>query len=394
MQLYWSNQLKNLTYCLQNLFNYFLIMALFSKAGYTQHLPTTIGPKALLNRFQTILDSVYTQHPEVKGMSIYLVSSEQKCLWYGAIGKANANNDTLTVEHPVNIASVTKIFVAAAILKLVEQNKFSIETPIINLVSSETKQLLQLADYDLNQIKVKHLLGNTSGIFDFVNTKEFQDKTIQNPKYIWTLPEQIALAANNGKKRFNPSEQFEYSETNYLILAEILSIAENQPYHLAVKKLLHFKKLNLTNTWFLHQEQQPEGLLPLAEQTAKTYQVNSLTLHPSFDAFGGGGLASTVHNMAQFGAYLFEGKIFEKTSTLSLMCKPIEQHQGNFDYALGLAITKVNQHTAFGHGGFWGTQLKYIPDLKLSIGVYVLERDAWPIYNILIEKLVEAMENQ
>lgn len=390
---YWSNQFKNSTCCHRTFFNCFLIMALFSKPIYSQHLPETIGNRTLFTRFQTILDSVYTQHPEVKGMSVYLVSSQHKCLWYGSVGKANSNKENLSVEHPVNIASVTKVFVAAAILKLVEQDTFSIETPIINLVSSETKQLLLNAGYDLNQIKIKHLLGNTSGIFDFVNTKEFQDKTIQDPKYIWTLQEQIALAANKGKKRFNPSEQFEYSETNYLILAEILSIAENQPYHLAVKNLLHFNTLNLASTWFIHQEKKPESLLPLAEQTAKTYQVNSLTLHPSFDAFGGGGLASTVHDMAQFGAYLFEGKIFNKPRTLALMCKPIEQKYGNFDYALGLAITNVNQHTAFGHGGFWGTQLKYIPDLKLSIGVYVLERDAWPVYNLLVEKLVEALEN-
>jgi len=323
-----------------------------------------------------------------------MVSNKHNLLWYGAVGTANSKKEKLSVEHPVNIASVTKIYLAAAVLRLIEQGKFTLETAIHELLTHETMLLLQNGGYHLKEIKVKHLLSNTSGIFDFVNTETYQNKTIQNPQYTWTQNEQITLAIKSGTKSFNPSEQFEYSETNYLLLAEIIAVTEKKAFHLAVKSLLKFDTLNLKNTWFLLQEKKPINTLELAEQTAKTYQVNSLKINPSFDAFGGGGLASTVFDLAQFGIYLFEGKIFENQSTLNLMTtQAVNKQNIPFEYGLGLAITQVNKHKALGHGGFWGTQLKYIPDLKLCFGVYVLERDAWPIYNKLIEALVCEFES-
>lgn len=355
-----------------------------------QKLPEQVGNQIQLNRFQSILNEIYKQHPETNGISVFLLSQKHHCLWYGAVGNANSNKEPLSVNHPVNIASVTKIYVAAAIMRLIEQGEFTIQTPVLNLISDSSKQALHQANYNLNKIQIKHLLSNTSGIFDFVNTTIFQQKTTQQPTYQWTMQEQIKLAATAGNKRFEPGEQFEYSETNYLLLAEIISLCTQQHYHVAVKKLLQFNALGLQNTWFIYQEQKPGNLLPLAEQTAKSLQVNSLSLNPSFDAFGGGGLASTVHDMAVFGAALFEGKVFKKETTLELMCS-IGLNNNPFDYAMGLAITKVNNHIAYGHGGFWGTQLKYIPALGLSVGVYVLERDSWPVYNLLIDRLSEEL---
>jgi len=357
-----------------------------------QTLPPFKGSTQKLQQFQHCLDSIFNQHPETKGIAIYLVSNNKQLLWYSAVGKANSSGEALSVNHPVNIASVTKTYVAAAILRLVEQHKFTLETPIALLLSAETNTLLSQSGYATNHITVKHLLSNTSGIYDFVNAAAFQHKTTQQPTYIWTRQEQIALAMQAGEKRFNPGEQFEYSETNYLLLAEILEKVGKAPFHEVLKRELKFDELNLKQTWFLHQEQKPKKLLPMAEQTAKAFGVNSLVLHPSFDAFGGGGLGSTVADMCNFGTYLFEGKIIENPLVLAQMTTPILTNGGKeTGYCLGLVHSSIQGLTAYGHGGFWGTHLKYIHALKLSIGVYVLERDAWPIYNQLIDELVKEM---
>ncbi len=355
-----------------------------------QTLPPFKGSIQKLQRFQIILDSIFKQHPETKGIAVYLASNQQQLLWYGAVGSVNIKGEKLNVSHPVNIASVTKTYVAAAIMRQVEQHKYSLETPIANVLSAETNVLLKQSGYLIDNITVKHLLSNTSGIFDFVNATSYQQKTTQQPTYIWTRQEQIALAMQAGTKRFNPGEQFEYSETNYLLLAEILEQKGGAAFHKALKQELKFDSLHLNQTWFLHQEPKPAELLPMAEQTAKAFGVNSLVLHPSFDAFGGGGLGSTVKDMCNFGTYLFEGEIFDHPTTLSLMTVPVKTTNGNeTGYCLGLVQSTIKGKMAFGHGGFWGTHLKYIPSLKLSIGVYVLERDAWPIYNKLIDELVE-----
>lgn len=367
-----------------------LIYCLIGFQLFAQKQPNIKETTETSARLHIILDSVYNRYPETKGIGICIMFAQKKLTWCGAVGKANTKGDSLLVDHPVNIASVTKIYVAATILRLVEQGKLNTETPIQKLLSKQTITLLQGDGYELDKIKVKHLLTNTSGIYDFVNTPLFQKRSVENPDYKWTMKEQIELAVDGGSKVFNPSEKFEYSETNYLLLAQIIENITQKPFYEVLKQELKFEALNLHHTWFLHQEEKPKQSLPMAEQTAQKYQVNSLRLNPSFDAFGGGGLAATVQDMACFGAGLFEGKIFDHTSTLNLMLTPSMSNENKtFDYCMGLAVTRVQNHVAYGHGGFWGTHLKYIPDLKLSIGVFVLERDTWPVYNILIDAIVK-----
>lgn len=344
-------------------------------------------------KFQSILDSIYYNNPETRGIGIYVTSKQKGITWQAATGKLNTKGNTLTTENPVNIASVTKVYLAATILKLIEKGKLNLETPIHQLLSKNTILILKKDSYELNKIRVKHLLSNTSGIYDFVNTTSFQKRSSENPNYVWTMNEQIKLAIDEGNKSFNAGEKFEYSETNYLLLAEIIERIARKPFYISVKELLGFKELGLDNTWFLFQENKPKHTLPYAEQTAKKYNVNSLVLNPSFDAFGGGGLASTLKDMATFGSALFEGGIFSDTNTINLMCAPaLGNKNEKFDYALGLAITKVDDYTAYGHGGFWGTQLKYIPELGLTVAVFVLERDTWPVYNSLIEEIVKVIK--
>lgn len=344
-------------------------------------------------KFKTILDSVFYNNPETRGIGIYISSKQKGITWQAAIGKLNTKGNTLTTENPVNIASVTKIYLAAAVLRLTEKGKLNLETPIHQLLSKNTSLMLKKDSYELNKIRVKHLLSNTSGIYDFVNTTSFQKRSSENPSYVWTMNEQIKLAIDEGNKNFDAGEKFEYSETNYLLLAEIIEQIERKPFYISVKELLNFKELGLDNTWFLFQENKPMHTLPYAEQTAKKYNVNSLVLNPSFDAFGGGGLASTLKDMATFGSALFEGGIFSDTNTINLMCAPLLGNKNEkFDYALGVAITRVDDYTAYGHGGFWGTQLKYIPELGLTVAVFVLERDTWPVYNSLIEEIVKVIK--
>lgn len=364
------------------------LFILFVMLHLSQTLPAQHGPQAKLQRLQAILDSIYSQHPETKGIAIYLHAGNRNITWYGAVGKANTQGEPLQVGHPVNIASVTKTYVAAAILRLAEQGKLAIDSPISRALTPQTNALLERHGYQTHLITIKHLLSNTSGLFDFVDTDTYQRKTMEQPGHIWSMQEQLELAMQGGTKAFNPGERFAYAETNYLLLAEMLEVAGGKPFYEVIKQELKFAQLSLHHTWFLYQEPKPYHLLPMAEQTAQAYQVNSLKLHPSFDAFGGGGLASTVADMANFGTGLFEGRIFDHAATLQQMTTPAKTNNGQeTEYCLGLVQSTLSGFTAYGHGGFWGTHLKYLPELKLSVGVYVLERDAWQVYNTLIGAL-------
>jgi D-alanyl-D-alanine carboxypeptidase len=346
-------------------------------------------PKAI-ERMSWLLDSIYQKYPETRGIAIHIEAPDYHISWKGAVGYADTKGKILTPDMPANIASNTKTYIAATILRLVESGKLQTSDPIEGLISKKSNTLLQNGGYNTHNIKVEHLLTNTSGIFDFVNTQEFQGLTLSNPMYRWTRDEQIELAIRAGAPEFKPGEKLEYSETNYSLLTEIIEKKEGVPFEMAVRKLLNFEKCNLHHTWFLLQEGFPKGLAPLVEQTAKAYHVNSYSLDYSFDAFGGGGLASTVSDLANFSQYLFTDGIFDQSSTKELLYKTVVTTDGlAATYSFGLMHTRVAGYKAFGHGGFWGTQVKYIPELNLSIAVFVMERDTWPVYNTLIEEVVK-----
>lgn len=345
-----------------------------------------------LNRISQLLDSIYQKHPETKGIAIHIEAPGYQISWNGAVGSADRKGRKLTPDMPANIASNTKTYIAAAILRLVELEKVKTADPIGKLISEKSNKLLKNAGYNTNEITVAHLLTNTSGIFDFVNAQSYQSLTQSNPKYRWTRDEQIELAVQSATPIEKAGQKFAYSETNYLLLTEIIERNTQLPFHLAVRDLLRFEKLKLNSTWFLLQEVYPKGVLPLVEQTAKAFNVNSYTLDYSFDAFGGGGLASTVTDLAHFSQYLFNGNIFDKPATKELLFTTIATKDSiEPTYSFGLMHTDVAGYKAYGHGGFWGTQVKYIPELNLSIAVFVMERDTWPIYNILIEEVVKEM---
>ncbi|MFN3444744.1 MAG: serine hydrolase, partial [Bacteroidia bacterium] len=135
-----------------------LLFSLNSLQLFAQKKPNLKETTETSARLRIILDSVYNRYPETKGIGICIMSAQKKFTWCGAVGKANTKGDSLLVNHPVNIASVTKIYVAATILRLVEQGKLNTETPIQKLLSKQTITLLQGDGYELDKIKVKHLL--------------------------------------------------------------------------------------------------------------------------------------------------------------------------------------------------------------------------------------------
>lgn len=349
----------------------------------------------LTERMSDLLDSIYKLHPETRGMVMYVEAPKYHVSWTKAVGFANTKGTKLTPEMPANIASNTKTYIAATILRLVELGKLETSELIGNVISESSNKLLTQAGYNTRNITVAHLLTNTSGIYDFVNTQTYQNLTQSDPKHRWTRDEQIALAVQPETHVMGVGEVFAYSETNYSLLTEIIERKTKLPFHDAVRRLLKFDSLKLNNTWFLLQEKQPEGMLPLVEQTAKAYNVNSYTLDYSFDAFGGGGLASTVRDLALFSQHLFSGAVFDKSATKELLYTTVPTKDGIAPtYSFGLMHTTVAGHKAYGHGGFWGTQVKYIPELDLSIAVFVMERDTWQVYNILIEEVVKEMLKQ
>ena len=65
-------------------------------------------------------------------------------------------------------------------------------------------------------------MSHTSGISDYFDAEEFASKISADPKYHWTRKEQIELAVLGMTITGEAGERHKYSDTNYLLLAEII----------------------------------------------------------------------------------------------------------------------------------------------------------------------------
>ena len=265
---------------------------------------------------------------------------------------------------------------SAAILRLVEMGKFGLNDPIERLISPETSKLYIEEGYDLKSITVAHLLSHTSGIFDYVNAKEFFANLKADPNYHWTRESQLKLALTGGDPLAAPGEGFAYADSNYLLLGEILERFTRKPFYTSIRELVNYEKHGLDCTWFAMLEDKPARANKRAHQYAGAYNLNSYEMSLTFDLYGAGGIVATAEDLAKFCQYLFEGKLFDDPKTIDLIYTKIEtKAEVDPKYYLGILEGDVNGMKSYGHGGFWGSAVQYIPELNASISVFILERD-------------------
>lgn len=343
--------------------------------------------------FNQILDSIYISNPETIGIMAHIECPDKNISWSGAAGYSNKEEKTkIEINQPVLIASNTKTFVASTILRLEEEKQLSLTAAIESYLSEQTKSLLKNSGYDINSIKIVHLLSHTSGINNYADSPEFKDKINLNPKFRWTRQEQIELAILKMDKIGNAGEKYNYSDTNYLLLTEIIEEISNLKYYAAIRKLIDFKKNNLNETWFPSLEENLKSTRQMAHQYIGKWGIDSYKLDNSFDLYGGGGLASTSKDLALFLYKLFNNKIFNNHETINkLLTKIKTQQKPETDYRFGIWQSTLNDKTVYGHGGFWGSMVYYIPEIKLAISVIILEKDKSNLRKEIAESLIKKL---
>lgn len=339
--------------------------------------PALVSNKSLEQSLQGKLDSVYHSNLESIGILLHVEFPKQEVSWSGAVGYSNIEAQTkIKVDQPVLIASNTKTFVAASILRLVEEEKLVLQAPIGSYLTERTKELMSNSGYDLMEIKISHLLSHTSGINDYLESPIFRNKLETEPKYRWTRFGQIEIAVLNMDKVGEPGYRYQYSDTNYLLLTEIIEQITGIEFHKAIRRLLDFERNEINATWFEGLESAPDGTLPISHQYIGEWDLDTYDIDKSFDLYGGGGIASTTRDLSVFVQKLFNGEIFDYPETINLLLTKIETEEpANTDYRFGIWKYAINGETVYGHGGFWGSMVYYFPDLHISLSVVILNKD-------------------
>ncbi|NVJ97046.1 MAG: beta-lactamase family protein [Alphaproteobacteria bacterium] len=301
---------------------------------------------------------------------------------------ADNAGDKLFQNTPVRIASVTKTFVAATALRLVEEGKLDLSKSINSYIAPRYDAMLRSDGYDTVAITVKHLLSHTGGLVDHTHSPKFFEILSADPTHHWTRDEQVQGAVDWLDPVGKPGEKFSYSDTGYVLLGHIIEKRSGLALAAAVRQYLGLENLGLENTYWELVEENPDAEARRAHQYFQGQDTHGWSA--TLDHYGGGGLVSTTQDMARFFAALFSGKVFKNAETLDLMLSA-DGLPADSPYRLGVFERHEGGETFYEHSGFWGTLVLYVPSQKRAIAGAVLRQKD---YKAMREVMIEAIARQ
>ena len=173
------------------------------------------------------------------GLAVGIVKDGQ-IVYEQYLGYANLEHEVKIDERTrFNIASNAKQFTALCILKLIEQGK-------INLDDDFRKYLPNVHSNIQDKITISHLITHTSGIRDYCDLLGLQGKTWW--KHFIDNGDAIELLEAQRDLNFKPGTEYLYSNSNYILLAEIVKEVTRQDFSDFAKTL--FEDLEMPNTNF------------------------------------------------------------------------------------------------------------------------------------------------
>ena len=288
--------------------------------------------------------------------------------------------------------SVGKTYVSAVAMQLVHEGKLDLDAPIARWLGG-APWFARLPN--AQAITVRQLMNHTSGLVRY----EFDPRATvvlrEQPMKAWTPEERLSYLLDTAAP-FAAGQGWDYSDTNYIVLAMILERITGRPYYDELRRRI-LVPLQLTNTIPSDRPDLP-GLAngyagpknDLGGYDASLDASGRLRVNPQFE-WTGGGIASTTADLARWGKLLYEGKAFD-AALLPRMLDGVPSKLGrDVRYGLGVMTRPTALGPAWGHSGFfpgYATELLYFPDLKVAAAIQVNVTAPYP--RGLVPFLVEA----
>ena len=242
----------------------------------------------------------------------------------------------MTPDARFRAGSITKTFVAALVLDLVQDGKLHLDDPVAHWLPG-------LVPHG-NAITVRQLLRHTSGLPDYVD----DPRVLRAPARRWRPEELVALAAAQAPAGA-PGERFAYASTNYVVLGLVAERAGGSRLATLLARRL-FAPLQLRHTAYV------PGAVP--GQSVHGYRAPShqgvVTGEPVETATaawwtgGAGAVVSTAEDLQRFYAALLRGGVVG-----SRLLREMETlvPAGRNRYGLGIAAYPTPCGPAWGHTG-------------------------------------------
>jgi len=295
----------------------------------------------------------------IPGVSLAVVK-DGKIIKAEGYGLANLElNVPARPETVFKIGSVSKQFISAGILLLIQEGKISLDDSI--------SKFLEGTPETWKPITVRHLLTHTSGIVR--EGPGFDPLKIQSDADVIKTAYSLPL-------RFAPGEKWEYCNVGYFSLAEIIRKVSGKPWGEYLSDAL-FKPLEMNST-------RTTTMTDLVQDRANGYGWREgkysnaaiyLALRPS------GAFLSNVLDLAKWDAALYTERLFKQPSR-EQMWTAVKLNGGTtYPYGFGWELDSVGGHRQIHHGGSlpgFRAELSRFVDDKLTVIVLTNSDNANP----------------
>lgn len=268
--------------------------------------------------------------------------------WTGVAGLADvASGRKVTVDDRFAFRSITKSFTVTAILQLVDQGRLSLDDPVATYVDGVP---------DGDRITLRELARMRSGLPNYSATPAFQDALRIDLTRNWTDAE-ILQAAFSEPDDFAPDARYEYSNTNTVLLGEVLQKVTGRPWSEVVQEDI-LDPRGLSATTYPDSDPIPSPLAEPYQGAGEGQDPEPLPAIPANSLSAAGGLAGTIRDLGRWARILGTGELLneataaQRTSEAALSPTTDDPNSPFYD-AYGMGMGEIDGwigHTGNGLG--------------------------------------------
>lgn len=300
----------------------------------------TITEKEII---QDLNDFILEQVASDEFSGAVLVANNGLPVYKQAFGLADqASNLPNRLDTRFNIASITKVFTAIAIVQLAERGLLHFDDRVSQHLPDYPRQVAE-------RVSIHHLLTHTSGLGDYWNDAYRARRTeLRTVKDYLELIRPQALT-------FTPGARFHYSNCGYVLLGAILERVSGLCYDDYLQEFI-FRPARMDTTARYDLDRIVHNLA-----VGYTFQEWDGTLHPGYRtdnrylyAVKGSpatGMYSTVQDLLKFDLALREFKLLTPEYTRIAITGKVDSNQPDTHYAYGFYTVNGSWGRAIGHGG-------------------------------------------
>ena len=279
-----------------------------------------------------------------------------------------------TVASPFRIASITKPFTSAVVAQLVGEGRLSFDDRLADLLPASYADVVPRMHVldgvsSGERITMRQALTHASGLFDYAMSPSYGAALFRDPGHVWTPREMIEGAIEWGTPHFPPGEGYgyAYADTGYVLAGVIIEHLDGRPLHESYRARI-LDPLGMHGTYL-------EGFEPHRGPDithAHEGDFDVMPIHGSSD-WAGGGLVSTVDELAVFGQALVAGRVVAVSLLDEVLhwqfrtLDPELHSPGYLGYGMGVEARESNGFVFRGHRGHWGVLMHVDPVTGITI---------------------------